>query len=83
MKPNDWIGFATPRNIAGDDFIALVDGAEAHLKDLHSPDETKFCLGRHRPANTFPPVFTGLSNFSRSGSGFTPYTNQASRRILL
>jgi hypothetical protein len=30
---------------------------------LHSPDETKFCLGRQRPANTFPPVFTGLQIF--------------------
>jgi hypothetical protein len=33
------------------------------LKHLHSPDEMKFCSDRHRPANTFPPVFTGLSNF--------------------
>jgi hypothetical protein len=26
---------------------------------LHSPDETKFCPDRQRPANTFPPVFAG------------------------
>jgi hypothetical protein len=30
---------------------------------LRSPDELKFCPGRHRPANTFPPVFTGLFIF--------------------
>jgi hypothetical protein len=39
------------------------------LKHLHSPDEMKFCSDRHRPANTFPPVFTGLSIFA---VGFHP-----------
>jgi hypothetical protein len=43
------------------------------LNHLHSPDETKFCSDRHRPANTFPPVFTGLSIFMDRGRvGFHP-----------
>jgi hypothetical protein len=44
----------------------------ADSNHLHGPDEIKFRLGRHRPANTFPPVFTGLSNFSMIGVGFYP-----------
>jgi hypothetical protein len=31
------------------------------LKQLHSPDEVKFCPDRHRLADTFSPGFTGLS----------------------
>ena len=38
-----------------------------NLKHLHSPDEMKFRLDRHRPANTFPPVSAGLYNLSLVG----------------
>jgi hypothetical protein len=63
--------------------LPRVSGVEADMKHLHSPDENKFCSDRHRPANTFPPVLTGLSFFPNRGrSGFTPYTNQRTRRIL-
>jgi hypothetical protein len=50
----------------------LAGGAGANLNHLHSPDEIKFCLGRHRLVNTFPPVFTGLSNFFEIEVGFYP-----------
>jgi len=53
-------------------FISLVVGVETALDHLHSPDEV-FRLDRHRPANTFPPVFTGFSIFFESLQvGFHP-----------
>jgi hypothetical protein len=85
VKPNGSTGFATRRNIVENNFIApgggvaaretqrgLTGGAGADLKRLLSPDETKFCSDRHRPVSTFPPVFTGLSDFSLIGVGFHP-----------
>jgi hypothetical protein len=36
------------------------------------PGRNEICLGRHRPANTFPPVFTGLSDFFPDRVGFYP-----------
>jgi len=50
-----------------------VGEVEADLNHLHSPDEMTFCSDRHRPANTFPPVFTGFSIFFESLQvGFHP-----------
>ena len=62
VKLNGSTGFAIHGNIKGNNFITLKN-------HLHSPDEMKFCSDRQRPANTFPPVFTGLQIF---GVGFYP-----------
>jgi hypothetical protein len=59
LKSNGSTASAIRSNIAGSDFA--------------NPDETRFCQGRHRLVNIFPPVFAGRFHFVRRGRvGFHP-----------